>query len=105
MHARMPPTPKRESPGRRFARFGRKHRLATLQTVHLWKNFFTWVKQTQRPWFARLFALTKRNFYRSRETEIAFAICAKTSILSGFLMCLSIRAAARGDVARRRFAQ
>jgi hypothetical protein len=85
--------------------FGRKHRLAMLQTVHLWKNFLPWVKQTQRPCFAMSFVLIKRDFHRSRESGIEFPICAKTPILSGFLMCLSIRAVARGDVARRRSAQ
>jgi hypothetical protein len=73
--------------------------------VPLWKKILAWVKQTQRPRFAVLFALIKRDFHRSRETEIEFPICAKTSILSGFLMCRKNRAGARCCHARQRFAQ
>jgi len=73
--------------------------------VRLWKKNFAWVKQTQRPRFARLFAVIKCDFQRPREAEIEFPICAKTSILSGFLMGLLIRAVAHGDVAHQRPAQ
>jgi len=47
----------------------------------LWKKNFTWVKPTQRHHFAMLFAFTKCNFHRARETGIDFVICTRTSIL------------------------
>jgi hypothetical protein len=75
--------------------FDRTHRLATPETVRLWKKILTWVKQTQRARFVMIFAAIKCRFHRPRETEIEFPICAKTSILSGFLMCRKICAVAR----------
>jgi hypothetical protein len=47
----------------------------------LWKKILTWVKPTQRHYFAMLFVFNKRNFHRARETEIDFVICTGTSIL------------------------
>jgi hypothetical protein len=47
----------------------------------LWKKFLTWVKPTQRHYFALLFVINKRIFYRARETGIDFDICTRISIL------------------------
>jgi hypothetical protein len=73
--------------------------------VRLWKKILAWVKQTQRPRFAMLFAAIKCDFQRPRETEIEFPICEKTSILSGFSIGQKIRAFARCGRARQRLLQ
>jgi hypothetical protein len=56
------------------------HRVMRPQGL-LWKKNLTWVKPTQRHYFAMLFVFNKCNFHRARETEIDFVTCARTSIL------------------------
>jgi len=56
------------------------HRVTRPQGL-LWKKILTWVKPTQRHYFARLVVFNKSHFRRARETGIDFVICTRTSIL------------------------
>jgi len=56
------------------------HRVTRPQGL-LWKKILTWVKPTQRHYFAMLVVFNKSNFHRTRETGIDFVICTGTSIL------------------------
>jgi hypothetical protein len=46
--------------------FDRNDRRVVPPQVLLWKKILTWVKPTQRHYFAMLFVFNKRNFHRAR---------------------------------------